>query len=114
MRRARLRDARFLGARVVVSVILQSALTRVHPGASVPSAKNAPRGVPMPIRLRWLMAGGCLAILILQTASAALVAQGHHEPPSSLTGLVASPEEGPMEGVLVSARKEGATQTVTV
>src|SRR6202030_1763141 len=31
-----------------------------------------------------------------------------------LAGLVSSAEEGPMEGVLVSARRDGATVTVTV
>jgi streptogramin lyase len=33
---------------------------------------------------------------------------------SALTGLVTSAEEGPMEGVLVSAKKDGGTITVTV
>src|SRR2546421_494306 len=33
---------------------------------------------------------------------------------SALTGQVSSAEEGPMEGVLVSAKKAGATITVTV
>src|ERR1700688_3321111 len=32
----------------------------------------------------------------------------------ALTGVVRSAEEGPMEGVLVSARKTGSTMTVTV
>src|SRR5260370_22118739 len=38
------------------------------------------------------------------------------DPPSSaaLTALVSSGEEGPMEGVLVSANKTGSTITVTV
>ena len=34
--------------------------------------------------------------------------------PIALAGLVTSAEEGPMEGVLVSARQDGATVTVTV
>ena len=34
--------------------------------------------------------------------------------PAALTGVVTSPEEGAMEGVLVSARKAGSTITVTV
>jgi len=34
--------------------------------------------------------------------------------PQALTGLVSSTQEGPMEGVLVSARKAGSTITVTV
>ena len=33
---------------------------------------------------------------------------------SALTGLVSSSEEGAMEGVLVSAKKEGSTITTTV
>ena len=35
-------------------------------------------------------------------------------PSASLFGRVSSPEEGPMEGVLVSAKKEGSTVTITV
>jgi len=34
--------------------------------------------------------------------------------PAALTGQVSSAAEGPMEGVLVSARRDGATVTVTV
>ena len=33
---------------------------------------------------------------------------------TALSGLVSSSEEGPMEGVLVSAKKEGSTITTTV
>src|SRR4030088_1708885 len=33
---------------------------------------------------------------------------------AALTGQVTSAEEGPMEGVLVSAKKDGATITITV
>src|SRR5713226_7489014 len=33
---------------------------------------------------------------------------------AALTGRVRSQEEGPLEGVLVSARKEGSTITITV
>jgi virginiamycin B lyase len=36
------------------------------------------------------------------------------ESPAALSGLVTSAEEGPMEGVLVSARKDGSNLTVTV
>ena len=35
-------------------------------------------------------------------------------PSVALTGQVSSPEEGPMEGVLVSAKREGSTVTTTV
>ena len=34
--------------------------------------------------------------------------------PPALSGTVASDREGPMEGVLVSAKKQGSTITVTV
>ena len=34
--------------------------------------------------------------------------------PAALTGQVTSGEEGPMEGVLVSAKKAGSTVTITV
>src|SRR5712672_1350225 len=33
---------------------------------------------------------------------------------SQLSGIVSSPAEGPMEGVLVSAKKDGSTITITV
>jgi hypothetical protein len=44
------------------------------------------------------------------------IAPGHAQttPPIGLTGLVSSVEEGPMEGVLVSAKKAGSTMTITV
>src|SRR3954453_428842 len=38
----------------------------------------------------------------------------HAQAPTALTGQVSSGEEGPMEGVLVSARKAGSTVTITV
>jgi len=39
---------------------------------------------------------------------------GAASPSAALTGRVSSTEEGPMEGVLVSAKKDGSTITVTV
>ena len=57
--------------------------------------------------------GFCVAL-----ASVSLVAapQAHSatEAPAALEGQVSSPEEGAMEGVLVSATKAGATITITV
>ena len=38
----------------------------------------------------------------------------HAQTPAALSGQVTSPQEGPMEGVLVSAKKAGATITITV
>lgn len=42
------------------------------------------------------------------------IARAQPSAPAALTGQVASAEEGPMEGVLVSAKKAGSTITVTV
>jgi streptogramin lyase len=47
----------------------------------------------------------------LAVSAAAALAQGA---PPALTGKIASDREGPMEGVLVSAKKPGSTITVTV
>jgi virginiamycin B lyase len=48
----------------------------------------------------------------IQFGAAPMPAQNSHT--SALTGHVSSAEEGPMEGVLVSARKAGSTITITV
>ena len=58
-------------------------------------------------------------VLSLFAASAALVLGFAHTPPASaqadaLAGTVTSAEEGAMEGVLVSARREGSNKTITV
>jgi carboxypeptidase family protein len=50
--------------------------------------------------------------VLIPAAPATLVAQG--SVPVALTGTVSSAEEGPMEGVLVSAKREGSTVTTTV
>ena len=52
-------------------------------------------------------------VLIVFSAAAHLVAL-QNSPSVSLTGLVSSQREGPMEGVLVSAKRAGSTITVTV
>jgi len=57
-------------------------------------------------RQRWL--GAAVAVL-----AAASMSSGAHAQ-AALTGLVSSSEEGAMEGVLVSAKKEGSTITTTV
>ena len=61
-----------------------------------------------PVALR-LVAG---AVIILYQAAPVSLAQTRT--PSALTGQVASAEEGPMEGVVVSAAKAGSTTTVSV
>src|SRR5262247_2074522 len=62
--------------------------------------------LPMRVRQRWL--GGALGLLAAALMSSGAQAQ------AALTGLVSSSEEGAMEGVLVSAKKEGSTITTTV
>lgn len=56
------------------------------------------------------------AILLAAAVSlfAALPAHSQTPPPAALSGTVSSDREGPMEGVLVSARRAGSTITVTV
>jgi hypothetical protein len=51
-----------------------------------------------------------LALLILVWAAPGLVAAED----AALTGVVSSEKEGPMEGVMVSAKRTGGTITVTV
>ena len=59
-----------------------------------------------------LGAVGVLAAIVFQTASAPIHAQA--QTPPALTGQVASAEEGPMEGVVVSAKKDGSTISISV
>ena len=42
------------------------------------------------------------------------IAKAQNSSPSALEGHVTSQDEGPMEGVLVSAKKDGSTITITV
>src|SRR6478672_3686860 len=59
-----------------------------------------------------LIAGGAVAAILLQTAPARLHAQA--QTPAALSGQVTSAEEGPMEGVVVSAKKDGSTISISV
>ena len=59
-----------------------------------------------------LIAGGVLAAILLQIASARLHAEA--QTASALSGQVTSAEEGPMEGVVVSAKKDGSTISISV
>src|ERR1700719_3727225 len=61
---------------------------------------------------RVLLIAGGVAALLFQTASARLHAQA--QTPSALSGQVTSTEEGPMEGVVVSAKKDGSTISISV
>jgi hypothetical protein len=58
-----------------------------------------------------------LCALVVSAAISSAVIQSHPtsaQTSPALTGQVSSADEGPMEGVLVSARKDGASFTVTV
>jgi streptogramin lyase len=68
--------------------------------------------MPMKTKRVLLIAGGALAAILLQTAPARLHAQA--QTPSALSGQVTSTEEGPMEGVVVSAKKDGSTISISV
>src|SRR5258708_40082423 len=61
-------------------------------------------------RLLGMSAG--MAVGFLQAGAEIALAQAQST--AILTGRVSSAEEGPMEGVVVSARKDGATFTVSV
>src|SRR6202171_5500295 len=67
--------------------------------------------MPMETKRVLLTAGGALAAILLQTASTRLHAQA--QSPSALIGQVISAEEGPMEGVVVSAKKAGPPPTIS-
>ena len=66
----------------------------------------------MQARLRLLTPVAVLAIVLVQSAPSSPRAQAQSD--TALTGQVTSSEEGPMEGVLVSARKAGSALTTTV
>src|SRR5579864_6452369 len=70
-----------------------------------------PREIFMETKRILLIAGGVLAALLLPPSSARLRAQS---PTPALSGQVTSVEEGPMEGVVVSAKKDGSTIGISV
>jgi virginiamycin B lyase len=57
------------------------------------------------------IAVGLLAAILVQVAPAGIGAQSHA--PSALSGTVTSAEEGAMEGVVVSVKRDGSTITVS-
>ncbi len=59
-----------------------------------------------------LIAAGALAAILFQTAAAPLHAEA--QTASALSGQVTSAEEGPMEGVVVSAKKDGSIISISV
>jgi streptogramin lyase len=63
--------------------------------------------------LRYLLvAAASLAVLLFQAGPGA--SEVHAQGAAALTGQVTSTEEGPMEGVVVSARKDGSTISISV
>jgi streptogramin lyase len=65
----------------------------------------------MHTRKLWLLAGvGASSLMLAGLPTMQALAQGE----AALTGVVSSTEEGKMEGVLVSAKKDGSTITTTV
>src|SRR6266446_4833652 len=69
--------------------------------------------VLMETRRFLLKAAAALAAILLQVPLAPLLAHAQ-APPSALTGQVTSAEEGPMEGVVISAREDGSTVSISV
>lgn len=63
-----------------------------------------------------VIAGGALSAIFLQHALPFAPGRLHAEAqaPVALSGRVSSAEEGPMEGVVVSAKKDGSTISVSV
>src|SRR5262245_6787899 len=59
-----------------------------------------------------LFAGAVLACTFWQSECTSTSAQG--QPPAALTGVVTSAEEGAMEGVVVSAKRQGSIATISI
>jgi hypothetical protein len=55
-----------------------------------------------------------LAFRVAIAASFLLVSSAYPQAPAALTGEVSSAEEGSMEGVVVSAKRDGSTISVSV
>jgi len=65
-------------------------------------------------KIRVFTLATCLPMALLAMGARFLWAKAPGPTSTALTGHVSSSKDGPMEGVLVSARKEGSTFTVTV
>src|ERR1700741_4359861 len=73
---------------------------------------SSPRETRMETKRILPVAVGVLVAVLVQTEFARLLAQA--EAPSALSGQVTSAEEGPMEGVVVSAKSDGSTISISV
>jgi len=65
-------------------------------------------------RPRWLLVAAIASGLAIVPLVASARSKNQTQAPVALTGRVASAEEGPMEGVLVTAKKAGSTIAITV
>jgi hypothetical protein len=65
------------------------------------------------MRIEGILASLLAAAASLLTSLSSVPSQAQH-PPSALIGHIASDREGAMEGVIVSAKKDGSTITVSV
>src|ERR1700747_87310 len=70
------------------------------------------REMLMEIKRVLLIAAGALAAILLQTVPTRLHADA--QTTAALSGQVTSAEEGPMEGVVVSAKKDGSTISISI
>jgi virginiamycin B lyase len=68
----------------------------------------------MRTRFFFLIATVSMVFAIIQASPNPAYAAGEGQVPAALAGQVTSQEEGPMEGVVVSAKKDGSTITVSV
>src|SRR4029077_8283069 len=73
-----------------------------------------PRGIVMQTCTRRRLMRTKISLLLLLVLCGFLPVRAATTASLALTGLVTSQEEGPMEGVLVSAKKTGSNITVTV
>src|SRR5262245_50442661 len=71
----------------------------------------SPGGV---MHAKMLVAGTALAVMLGVSGPSGLGAPADDAAQAALTGIVSSKEEGKMEGVVVNARRHGATFTVSV
>ena len=65
-------------------------------------------------RIAFVVGAAFALTLVLSSSSPPAAAQGADGAAAALAGQVASTEEGPMEGVIVSAKKDGSPITVSV
>src|SRR5260221_13971490 len=70
------------------------------------------RGTKMRARYQLLMLAAVAVVFLFQVLPCRVFAEG--QVAAALTGQVTSDEEGPMEGVVISAKLDGSTITVSV